>query len=775
MAQRRIDVQAKGHLVRLRTRADTLYVSQNRTVLATRRDGFVNAEPDHGFFVRSTRLLSQYEYRLNGKPLFPNGLSNVEQHTWLGYYVAPAPGAIDNYVTQGPGAATAQHTIEVRLSRFVSDGLHEDVDVTNFTQSAAPLTLELSIDADFADMAETKTERLQQGTIDREWNDSGPEPVFTLTYAAEYAFSHQGNVGTAHLNRGVEVHFQNADSPPKFTQGTVRFAFTLEPHATWHTCIEVVPVIDGERLASQYRCRSFAATSSLYDTRRQEFLRNASTVSAHATNTLAPVVVGSLEQAKRDLAALRLHDINHGERGWIMAAGLPVYVSLFGRDTLTAAWQAAMASPDMMPGTLAELARWQGTEVNDWRDEQPGKMLHQAEAGPLALLNVNPLGRYYGSITTSGFYPVIVSELWHWTGDKELVRPFVEPALKALRWLDDYGDLDRDGFYEYQTRSEQGVRNQGWKDSEDAIVHEDGSQAPVPIATCEEQGFVYLAKLHLSELLWWLGDKEEARRLHQQAHELKKRFNEAFWMDDAKFVAMALDAQKRKVRSIGSNAGHCLAAGIVEEGYVRDIADRLFANDMFSGWGIRTLSDRNPAYNPYSYHRGSVWPVEHGSFAVGFVRYGLHDHAERLCRAQFETASLFDFYRLPELFTGHPRDEDHPFPAHYPNANSPQAWSASAVWSLVQTLLGLYPYAPLNLLLVDPHLPAWLPEITISNLHVGAAVVDLRFLRTKSGNSDYEVLDKRGPLHIVRQPSPWSLTATFGERLRDALSSLLPT
>jgi glycogen debranching enzyme len=220
--------------------------------------------------------------------------------------------------------------------------------------------------------------------------------------------------------------------------------------------------------------------------------------------------------------------------------------------------------------------------------------------------------------------------------------------------------------------------------------------------------------------------------------------------------------------------GHCLATGIVEEEFVRRIADRLFADDMFSGWGIRTLSDRHPAYNPYSYHRGSVWPVEHGSFSVGLVRYGLHEHVERICRAQFEAASLFDFHRLPELFTGHHRDAGHPFPAHYPNANSPQAWSASAVWCLLQTMLGLYPYAPLNLLLVDSHLPVWLREITIRNLHAGAAAIDVRFYRRKNGESDYEVLDKRGWLHIVRQPSPWSLTATFGERLQDALSSLLP-
>jgi glycogen debranching enzyme len=765
--------QALLNLVRLRTRAETLYASQNRTVLAMRRDGFFNAEADHGLFVHGTRLLSRYEYRLNGHPLLPTGLSNVEQHTWLGYYVAPAPHAA-RHGTEGPGGAAAQQTIELRLSRFVSDGVHEDVDVTNFTQRPAELTLDLHVDADFADMAETKGTRLQRGSRRRQWTGDGKDHCLKISYAARHAYSHQGNVGTAQLQRGVTLRFHNATSQPTHRSRMVRFHFELAPHATWHVCIDVLPFIDGHELISQYRCRSFDSAATMYDVRRQTFLDEATTITTPANDALAPVVVGALEQAKRDLAALRLYDVDRDERAWTMAAGLPVYVALFGRDTLTAAWQASMISPEMMLGTLAELAKWQGTESNDWRDEQPGRMLHQADTGPLAMLNFNPLRRYYGSITTSGFYPVIVTELWHWTGDKALVRPFIDPALRALRWLDEYADADRDGFYEYVTRSEQGLRNQGWKDSDDGIVHEDGTQAAVPIATCEEQGFVYVAKLHLSELLWWLDEKDEARRLHQEANALKKRFNQAFWMDDLGFFAMGLDADKRHIRSIGSNAGHCLASGIVDDALVARTADRLFQDDMFSGWGLRTLSDAHPAYNPYSYHRGSVWPVEHGSFAVGFVRYGLHDRAEQICRAQFDAASLFDFNRLPELFSGHARDADHPFPAHYPNANSPQAWSASAVWCLLQSMLGLYPYAPLNLLLVDPHLPRWLPEVTLQNIHVGAAVIDIRFHRAKTGDTDYEVLDKRGALHVVRQPSPWSLTATFGERLKDALSSLVP-
>jgi glycogen debranching enzyme len=245
-------------------------------------------------------------------------------------------------------------------------------------------------------------------------------------------------------------------------------------------------------------------------------------------------------------------------------------------------------------------------------------------------------------------------------------------------------------------------------------------------------------------------------------------------MTDENFFAMGLDPDKRQIKSIGSNAGHCLATAIVDQEVVLKTVSRLMADDMFTGWGVRTLSSKHPSYNPYSYHRGTVWPVEHGTFALAFLRYGLFNHLEMICRAQFEAAALFDFYRLPELFSGHQRDADHPFPAIYPFANSPQAWSASAVFCFLQAMLGLYPYAPLNMLLVDPHLPDWLPEITLAGLRVGHARVTIRFYHTPDGRSRYEVLDKRGRLHVIRQPSPWSLTASFAERLKDALTSLVP-
>jgi glycogen debranching enzyme len=744
-------------------------------VLATERDGFIRGGEDHGLMVHQTRLLSLYRYLINEEEPRPVALSNVEQHTWLGYYIALPPGVRkERDYGSGQMEAISQQTIELRLSRYVADGMHEDVDITNFTQEKTAFTLTLEVDADFADIDETKWGREQQGRLQRDWLGHEGAGELHFDYRVEHTFDNQEGRGTKSLHRGLLLRIDNAKSAPRYEGNQISFEVELEPQGEWHACLNLTPFIDGRWLETLYGCRSFSGTNNEYDRRRKIFLTEATSFSAPQAETLAPVVIGALEQARRDLASLRLYDLDQNERAWTTAAGLPVYQALFGRDSLTAAWQAALLGPDMMKGSLPELARWQGREVNDWRDEQPGKMLHEAHDGPTKVLNINSRQRYYGSITTSGFYPVAVSELWHWTGDKELIRPLIEPALKALKWLDDYGDLDGDGFYEYITRSRQGVRNQAWKDSADAIIYEDGRLVEPPIATCEEQGFAYLAKLHMSEVLWWMDEKDTAKRLFHEAEELKKRFNEAFWMEDEGFFALGLDPQKRQIKSITSNPGHCLATAIVDQALVPRTALRFIADDLFSGWGVRTLSSLHPAYNPYSYHRGSVWPVEHGTFAVGFMRYGYQRVVELIAQAQFEAAALFDFYRLPELFSGHGRDADHPFPAFYPQACSPQAWSASAIFCMLQAMLGLYPYAPLNMLLVDPFLPEWLPEITLENLRVGSGTVTIRFYRRKDGRSDYEVLDKRGPLHVFRQPSPWSLTAGFAERLKDALTSLLP-
>lgn len=667
-------------LVRIRARPETLHLSRDHTVMATGRDGFVEPDSQHGLFVHEQRLITKLRYFIDGQPPQPTVLSNVDQHSFLGYYIAVAPGVTLPPRDHGSGQVPpeSQQTLELRISRFAGDGLHEDVDLTNYATEGTRFTLAIEIE-----------------------HDPRVHPGFSR--------------------------------PPRFEGDCAMFDVALEPKQSWHLCIDFA--VDGKRPRHQ----SFG--SAEYEPR----------IEVPGSGTLSAVVEGTLAQAERDLRALYMRDEK------TVAAGLPLYVALFGRDTLTASWQAAMLGPELMVGTLETLARYQGTKTDDARDEQPGRMLHEAHA--------DERGRNYGSITTSGLYAFALAELWHWTGDPDLVRPFIDPALRALEWLD--RERLQDGLYTYQTRSPDGVKHQAWKDAPGAIVYEDGTEVEPPIATCEEQGFVHVAKLHFAEMLWAIGMRDEAQRLLHETLALRDRFNEAFWMEDLGFYALALDSNGRQVRSIASNAGHCIATAIIDESRVRRVVDRMFEPDLFSGWGIRTLSSNHPAFNPYSYHLGSIWPVEQGTFAMGFLRFGLHDRVQQLARVQFEAAALFDFYRLPELFSGHQRDERHPFPALYPSANSPQAWSASTVFLLLQALLGFYPYAPLETLLVDPRLPDWLPEITLRNVRIGRARVSIRFRGTS-----WDVLQKEGKLHVVHQPMPWSLTASKKERVFDLVKSM---
>ncbi len=770
------DRRLRRSLIHLRPDAGVAHISRGRSVLLSGQRGTIEGD-GHGLLVHEARVISRWRYLVSGSPPSPVALSNVEQHSWLGYYIIVPPGVDPGPEDHGSGQvkASSQHSLEVRVSRVVGEGLHEDIDLTNFTQFASRFELAVECDADFADQHEMGQERRQRGEISRQWQQgAGGAWDLRFDYRAEHAFDHQGHRGLARLDRGLILEVRRASSPPRWERGALRFDVALGPHEGWHACLLAVPVVEGRRLQTPLHCRAFAARPDDRERLRAASLARSAEVASAESDTMAPVVIGAIDRARSDLAALRLYDLDVDDETWTMAAGVPLYVALFGRDSLTAAGQSVWLNPGALRGTLFELARSQGTRIDDWRDEQPGRMLHEAHDGPLDVLEFEPRRRYYGSVTSSPFYVFSLSELWHWTGDRELLWRCLDPALKALRWLDEYGDCDGDGLYEYKTRSDQGIKNQSWKDSGDAIVDEDGRQVDTPIASCEEQCFAYVAKLHFSEILWWLGRKDEARRVFREASELSKRFTEAFWNDRDGFLAMALDRDKRQVRSIASDPGHAIATGILDRSLVDRTAQRLMEPDLFSGWGVRTLSREHPAYNPYSYHRGSVWPVEQGAFALGFARYGLHDLTHRLARAQFDTTALFESFRLPEVFSGHQRDADHPFPALYPKSNSLQAWSASAVLALLQALLGLYAYAPLDALVVDPHLPEWLPTVTLRDLRVGRATVTIEFARGADGGTRHRVLEQRGRLHVLRQPSPWSLTATFAERVQDLLTGLVP-
>jgi glycogen debranching enzyme len=434
----------------------------------------------------------------------------------------------------------------------------------------------------------------------------------------------------------------------------------------------------------------------------------------------------------------------------MLAAGIPWYVTLFGRDALIAAHQLLSVNPDLARDSLELLARHQGTKEDPWRDEEPGKILHEIRQGELAGSGVVPHTPYYGSIDATPWFLILYGAHLRWTGDVEFARALLPNAEAALRWIDDYGDRDGDGFVEYQTRSPGGIRNQGWKDSHDAIVHADGRIAETPIALSEVQAYVYLAKLRMADVYETLEDDQRAEFLRAQAHELKRRFNEAFWMEDEQYFAGALDRDKRQVRTVMSNPGHALYCNIADEAKARATAKRLLAPDMFSGWGIRTLSKAAAAYNPMSYHNGSVWPHDNALIAAGLKRYGFVRSTNRVATALFDAAIHADYLRLPELFCGFTRRSPNK-PVSYPVACSPQAWAAGSPFLMLQSMLGISARAERNLLTVnEPHLPSWLHTVELRNLRVGSSRITLLF-RREGDITSFSLLQREGDIRVVME------------------------
>ncbi|HEY7271074.1 MAG TPA: amylo-alpha-1,6-glucosidase, partial [Dehalococcoidia bacterium] len=408
----------------------------------------------------------------------------------------------------------------------------------------------------------------------------------------------------------------------------------------------------------------------------------------------------------------------------------------------------------MLRDSLVANAEWQGDRVDDFFDEQPGKMIHQARWGPLSALRLDAFSRYYGDWATPLDFLVGLGQYLMWTGDRDTVRDLLPAARRVLDWIDVYGDPDGDGFLEYRTRSPVGVEHQGWKDSFDAIVDAKGNIFNPPIASSEIQGYWFAGLQQVSQAFLACGDPAFAGRLLLSASNLRRRFERTFWMPHERFYALALGRGGRVADSISSNAGHLLACGIVSLERARDVTRRLLEPEMFSGWGIRTLSRDNPYYNPFSYHRGSVWPVEQGTIAFGLARYGFWDELHTLARGVFDLTDLFFANRLPEVVAGNPRDEQHPHPGIYPYSCEPQGWSASAIVLLVQALLGLRPIAPLGLLVVDPHLPEWLPDLRLEGVHVAGSRLDIAFERRRNGRTSYHVTATDGRVRVLRAPVP---------------------
>ncbi|MGH9472650.1 MAG: glycogen debranching N-terminal domain-containing protein [Terriglobales bacterium] len=756
-------------LIRLETRAHQLICSQSRTVLIAGTDGWITDPSQHGLFIHETRLLSHYLWRVNGE-LYNVESSQVRQFSHFAYHIARPRRTLKAYsgVKDGLGDArnATEETIELAITTLISDGMFQAADLRNFTLQEQPIKLEIAFDADFADLTEMQTGRQvvrgrRTATVE---SDGG---AWAVHWRFQASRRHRGRL--LNVDRGAELRLRGLPTGARASRTGVSVEFMLAPRQTLHCELDLSGRIEGNIYRPLYRNYDFRGNATDRDERIRSYCASAACV--RQRHPLRRLLEHAMERAVDDLIALRMFDLDRAPHAWVPAAGVPIYVATFGRDILSAAWMSALCSPALLAGSLQVLRELQGRRDDPWRDEEPGKMLHEAHTGPLPVLEYRPQGRYYGSFTTSPFYAIVLSEFYHWTGDRTAMEHYLPAAEAAIAWVERWGDLDHDGFYEYRTRSKQGVKNQAWKDSGDAIIYTDGSIVPNPIGTCEEQGYVYEALLRLTELYWVAGRRWEAVKTFRRSQELKKRFNERFWMEPERFFAMAKGPKGRLVRSIGSNPGDALATGIIDAKLAIPTVERLFKPELFSGWGIRTLSTEHVSFNPYSYHRGSVWPSENAAIAVGLRRYGFTERLQELAAGLLQVADMFAAYRLPEVFTGHSRDAQHPFPAVYPQANAPQAWSAAGIVLLLQMILGLYPYAPLHLLFATPALPEWLPELTLENVQVGEAAATLHFHRDEKGESHCEVVEQTGHLRLIKQDSPWSVFSSPLKRAEELIES----
>lgn len=484
----------------------------------------------------------------------------------------------------------------------------------------------------------------------------------------------------------------------------------------------------------------------------------------------APIAGGTTSSIE-DVGSLAL--LEGAPTEWLApAAGVPLYPALFARDALTASWQSLLFDCGaMLDAALTVCGRLQGQEQRPERDEQPGRIIQQARRGPLARLGLNPFACYYGDFASPFDFVMYLGQLFAWTGDRSQLGRHWDAARRVMDWARDYADLDGDGFLEYCTQSPAGPLHQGWKDSGRAIVDEHGAEVKPPLAVAEVQGYYFAAQQTMAVLSLIQHDRESAVDWWKSARRLKQAFNRAFWLEDEGFPALALDAGKAPVRTIASNAGQCLATGVVADENVARLVRRLFQSDLFSGWGIRTLSSKHPAYNPLSYHLGSVWPVENGTIVFGLRRYGFEDRALELSTALYDLSNLFVGYRTPECVGGFAREEL-PNPGAYPQANAPQAWNQSVPGILLQSILGIFPIAVANTLLLDPLLPPWLPQLELRDLRVGRAKVTIRFERNKTGSTGYDVLAQEGQLRLIRQPPLDALDVGWLDRIGAFLKSV---
>jgi len=667
----------------------------------------------YGLYYADTRYLSGYDFTFAAAE--PVVLLSTAELGYSSEQVLTNPS-----MPSLEGRKIPRGTIEVRRLRVVEDALEETLRVTNYNVFPVSADLVFRFEADFADIFEVRGhERESRGELRPPFlRDS----TLTMAYKGKDGHTRQTLIIFTPAPLSVETDSRGA---------VVTFRVSLAHRES--AAIRLLVTVDG-RLEAAQGVERFGIVAQEYGSWLNEATR------IYTDNDFYNAVL------ERSLADLRMLWNYEGQGGAYPAAGTPWYDTLFGRDSSIVGLQTLALKPHIARNCLATLARWQGKKFDPWRDEEPGKILHELRQGELTQTGELPFSPYYGSIDSTPLFLWLAAEYYQWTGDLELLQSLETNLRAALHWLQEYGDTNGDGYVDYEKRSAKGLVNQGWKDSSDAIIHADGAPVQPPTALVEVQGYVYAALRKLAPVFAALGDSETAERLRRDVANLKRRFNRDFWLPEG-FYALALDGQGRPAASITSNPGHALWSGIAYQGHAKQVAERLMRNDMFSGWGIRATSTTSPRYNPFGYHLGTVWPHDNSIIAMGFKRYGFEDELNEVATALFDAARAFPYYRLPELFGGAARSAHHA-PVPYPVACRPQAWAAGAFPLITQAILGLCPDGPHNrLCIVRPVLPEWLANVQVEGLRVGQGEADLYYER-RAGRTRVHVLDVRGDLKV---------------------------
>lgn len=704
-----------------------LTINEGTTFMVTDLDGQIAADSELGVFADDTRFVSYYAISADGNTWRRLSSAATTHYASRVYLIC------DGFETEA--GAIPSGTVGLVVTRTIDEGIHEDLDVINYGLTPVKFNLEVALRSDFADIFEVKSHKfVRRGRIVTDWDQK------------------RQMLRTSYSNRDFERVFTyrvgNAGSAPVYANGRITFPILLESRARWHSCCEYIFGVQSRtRLPLHHWDHSNKTTRSEEMERRWK-------AQATSLTSANEDVYRLYRQTVEDIGSLRLYEQDYAPDVWVPAAGVPWFVTLFGRDSLIVSLQNMVVFPGFARGALKKLADLQATEHDDWRDAEPGKIPHEIRCGELAHLHQIPHTPYYGTADATALYLIVLHEAWKWLGDPNLLREFRNTAVRCLEWIDQFGDRDGDGFQEYQTRSSQGYENMGWKDAGDAVVNPDGTLVKGPKALCELQGYTFDAWMRSAELFDVLGEPDRAAALRAKAARLQAKFEERFWSDEIGSYVFALDGEKRMVTTVASNAGHCLWSGIVSPDRAGRVVQRLMQPDMWSGWGIRTLSALNPAYNPFSYQCGSVWPHDNGLIALGFKRYGFAAEVARIARDISEAASYFASYRLPELYAGVTREAG-TFPVQYPGANVPQAWASGANFHLLLAITGIRADAPSNRLYVDPDLPPWLPDLTLHGLRVGEAKLDLTFFREREHTRwDAKVLT--GTIDVEAKPwQPW--------------------